>query len=164
MAVEIISVDSAEDVPALVKSITTREREKLVDKPLPEESELTRGLKSMWEKSDFGCQRPHVAQTLHLLVKAITGEDVDFPSKAKPATPAKYAMAVLLTNNNSHSYRGEPFVWVNNGGRGLKKAGACGNSPGFGDNKWRYATDEEVDAFFEGNTKACNVLYRYLIG
>jgi hypothetical protein len=149
-----VVIETMEDFVAYSRKITA-ERRAVQDAKKAEVTELsgfTKNLQSIWDKSDFGCQRPHVAELFRALVKEIKGEDVVF-SVAKEGVDfsyPKYSVIVPLSNPNSHSYPlNEPFLVVSkeSNGRagGLRMKNTDGNTHG---GAWRYATDEEVTKFF----------------
>lgn len=148
-----VVIATMEDFVAYSRKITAEKRAVREAKKadVGELSAFTKKLQSIWAKSDFGCQRPHVGELFHALVLEIKGEDVVFSAKeTMDFSYPKYSVIVPLNNPNSHSYPiNEPFLVVakDSLGRagGLRMKNTEGNTHG---GEWRYATDDEVTRFF----------------
>lgn len=170
---EMVVIETMDELKDYVKKVTAEQRDPV---PEPKEevvlSDLSKGLLSIWDKADFGCQHPHMAQILHLLVKQATGEDIHFKEckvGGKEFFIKRYSAIVLESNVNSHNYGNKPFILcknVSNGNEGsshFRMFDGTGNCPGLNDNKWRFATDEEIDTFFtEADKKSMDVLKELL--
>lgn len=153
-----VVIENMEDMESYCKSVTAKAREKKEEKKKKEGtvelSVYAKKMLSIWDKSDFGCQRPHVGELFHVLVEAETGEDVSFTARKSTGyiyDYPPYSMVVPLSNPNGHTYPlHTPFLVRETNSDGsascaVRIRGDIGNNHG-GD--WRYATDEEISVFF----------------
>jgi len=146
MAVYYVSVESFEDVKEVAKVVTAKGRaQKEVNPPAP--SAIGKTLLSIWDKSDLNKYKG-MDKLFAVLAKELGKEELIFPvSKGGQYDYLKYAMVVPLEARNDHNYLvGKPFFLVDPSERhGIRQRGEWGNTH---DGEWRYATDEEIDAFF----------------
>lgn len=159
MGIEIVKIDSMDDLKAYVKSVTAKVRDISAAPPKEEAplSEMAKSLLSVWDKADFGCQTVHVGQILHVLVKTATGEDIPF-EREREEGEIKYgyprlSAVVPLVKDSSHDYPiGRAFIvsTYTEGSTRQARGGICAGGR-FGNDHygaWRYATDKEIDNLF----------------
>ena len=155
MAITITTIETIGDLKEYVKAITAKYRSEREEAPKPEgpKSEIAKKLLAIWDESNFGCQRPHVAEILRAIVKEVAGEDVEFKSKKEEDDHSfeKFCAIVPLNNVNRHVYEiGKASIvkMVDSDGDAilLKDDGENGN---YFRGDWRYATDEEIETLFD---------------
>ncbi|MBU6231481.1 hypothetical protein KGP36_02330 [Patescibacteria group bacterium] len=108
-------------------------------------------LQALMDKCDLGCQQAAVTA----LVSALAGVELKVVKKSGRHADQRYDVVVLLKNPNSHDYElNTPLLSVGDTGRMLTSAGDQGNhaptSRPMEDGDWRWATDEEAKAFYDG--------------
>lgn len=146
----IVVFETFDDLIAHVKAVTAKAREKA--DAVFEGSELAKKFMSVWDKADFGCQRVHVGQLLHAILQELTGESVDFSSRNETAPYPRFAAVVPTGCDNGHDYPiGKVCVIKDCEDRlAVTESGETGNHLTV--KEWRYASDEEIDAFFSAVT------------
>jgi hypothetical protein len=165
MSVVVRSIDSYEDLVKYSKEITKKVREskestKKLEEPRAEESELVKDLRKIMSEHDFGCQAAHVARTLEIVVKAVTGEVVRLRTRRNDSGTLRdyelYSLVVPLDSDGGHSYKiGKPFMIVNPSISSRNEDNLQFNEEEGNDHfgEWRYATDEEAESFFNSDYK-----------
>jgi len=143
---------------ARAKSVTAKYRDTPKEPATPPKvkSDFLKGLESVWDKADFGCQSAHVAQILKLMVKQTTKEVANFEPKTRKIDSGinihleKFAVIVPLEDKGGHNYplnvpamcRYESKIQS-----ALLRIGST-RSGNLLSGKCRYASDAEIDFFF----------------
>jgi len=171
----IYKIETVDEYKELVKKITAEAREHHeVKEGKSELSEYAKSIQDILNESDFGCRKETVANLISAIVSKQEGTNITL-EVGKSDNIHDYPLfsaIVPLTNYHSSSYKiGNAFPVTNRDRGGV----AC-YCPSFSDewdglnegndlcsdNNWRYATDEEIDTFFEkANEEGAKTLDRF---
>ena len=160
----IVVIKTKDELKEYVKQQTKIAREEVSGEQkkepvIVEESKLTKDLKEVMESEDFGCYTSKVQDLLKAIIKHCTGEDVEFEEnsddedKEKFYSYKKFEAIVPLQDLRDHNYPLNKVAIVTQEDDGsqenrdglLNIDGDEGNTL-YG--KWRHATDQEIDDFF----------------
>lgn len=169
---EILSVDT---IPELVEYVTRRtqkareEAESQKDEK-SEKSEKTKAehpliqsILEVWDELeiDDGELAESIQKIVKAIIKGITGVEYDLPiptdedcgnDEDDKYSYLKYTLVVPLENDNDHSYpMKKPFLVVDKDDDGCAENGITirGEEGNCHSGDWRYATDEEIQKYFE---------------
>lgn len=151
MSIEIVKIDTVEDLKEYVKTVTAKRRSEKFDEEVAAvagDSPLVKAIRENCENVDRDL-RP----IFSAIVKAVEGRDVAFKDEdADVYDYPRFSAIVPLNNPNGHTYAiGKAFIvdTKKDGGKaygGVREDETRGNNHG---GKWRYATDIEIDELFE---------------
>jgi hypothetical protein len=151
MAFTFVSAESFDDLREIAKVVTGRMRGP--DTPATEPiSELGKVCREVLTASTMGGHRSSAKKIFAVLVKHLAHDDVsllglDSLGDAETVySYPRYSVVVPLEPKCGHNYPvGQPFL-VRSERRGFKIDGDTGNNH---HGSWRYASDAEIDAYFD---------------